>query len=390
MYRKIAFIATGYIVKYDGISVYTENLLDAFLERIADTCYPWHIDIYAGKQVVQLLEERVLERHRRSGPDLCLIAVDDGSFFHKMAGLYAELLKNGRYDAIFATNFMPLILPWTRMMKVIHDLSPETNPTLYSPFHRRYHALLLRSAKYLDRAIGYISRTTAADLRKYYGIVPDRKAMLYLPNGIPFKVRNYERPDPSQSEEKFTGRKLYLLVVGRLNRAKGVDRILDFYRFFDRFLSDRKRFDEVVLTFTGKQTEETTALFEDAAFERIRLRFDGFLDDEALNRRYRESHFTLFLSRNEGYGLPLVEALWFRSIPLLSDIAIFREIMGEGYPLFGEGTEEEMLQFILRHFDDAGYRAAQRAYLEEVTAHERDGYARAAQNLITWISADAK
>ncbi len=390
MDRKIAFIATGYIVKYDGISVYTENLLDAFLGRMADIRYPWRIDIYAGVQVVPLLKERVLERHRRSGLDLRLISVDDRSFFHKMAGLYAGLLKNGRYDAIFATNFMPLTLPWMRTMKVIHDLSPETNPALYSPFHRRYHALLLMSAKYLDRTIGYISRTTAADLRKFYGIVPDRKAMLYLPNGIPFKVRNYPRPDAETVRRKFESKKLQMLVVGRLNRAKGVDRILDFCRYFDAFMDKQPRFEEVTVTFTGKQTAETTALFKDAAFRHITIRFDGFLDDEALNRRYREAHFTLFLSRNEGYGLPLVEALWFRSIPLLSDIAIFQEIMGEAYPLFGEGEEEAMLQFVMRHFDDPDYLTAQRAYLEEVTAHERNGYDRAAQNLIEWIEKDAK
>ena len=48
--KKIAFVATGYILKYDGISVYTENLLLEFLKTINDE-NDFSIDIYVGKSV---------------------------------------------------------------------------------------------------------------------------------------------------------------------------------------------------------------------------------------------------------------------------------------------------------------------------------------------------
>jgi glycosyltransferase involved in cell wall biosynthesis len=387
MRKKIAFIATGYIVKYDGISVYTENLLDAFLELTLKEGKKYDIDIYIGQSVEELIVKRVLSRYENEELSYRLVVVNDKSFFHKMFYLYSGLLANGRYDTIFATNFMPLSLLPSRIVKVIHDLSPETNPHLYSKFHRIYHAFLLRSGKWFDSAMGYISDTTKKDLQKFYAINDTNTRLLYLPNGVPFKVKHFQRPDESLFYEKFASRKLNLLVVGRLNRAKGIDRILKFCNYFDDYIGKNKKFDEVVLHFTGKQTQETTDLFRDADFKNIEIVFDGFLDDETLNKLYREANFCIFLSRNEGYGLPLVEAMWFRAVPVLSDIPIFREIMKEGYPLFGEreGFEKDITNFMVQLFEDKHYLEKIHTYVEDILSYEREGYARAAKNLIDYI-----
>ena len=387
MRKKIAFIATGYIVKYDGISVYTENLLDTFLAGVAEKEKRYDIDIYIGKSVEKLICERVLSRHEAHALSYRLVTVEDKTFFHKMFALYRAILRNGRYDVVFSTNFMPLSLLPGRVVKVIHDLSPETNPHLYAPAYRRYHAFLLKSGKWFDSAMGYISKQTKADLQKFYGIDETNTRLLYLPNGVPFKVKNIERPSREMFEKKFADRKLDLLVVGRLNRAKGVDRILQFCTWFDAFLASHEVFDEVVLHFTGKQTQETTDLFQNAKFQHIEIVFDGFLDDETLNRRYTEANFCIFLSRNEGYGLPLVEAMWFRAIPVLSDIPVFREIMKEEYPLFGEteGFEKAVTDFIVKIYDDSDYRNEIEAYVERILSYEKEGYTRAAENLIEYI-----
>ncbi len=387
MRKKIAFVATGYIVKYDGISVYTENLLHAFLSEVQKADKAYDIDIYAGKAVKTLLQERVLAAYEESGLSVRLVSVEDKTFFHKMAQLYLKLLANGRYDLIFATNFMPLMLLPGRLVKVIHDLSPETNPHLYSKFHRRYHAFLLKSGKWFDSAMGYISETTKHDLRKFYDIGDENTKLLYLPNGVPFKVKNFPRPSASQFMEKFDSDRLNMLVVGRLNRAKGIDRILKFCTYLDSYLEEKALFHEVVLHFTGKQTQETTDLFRDAKFRNIKIVFDGFLDDTQLNSRYMQAHFCIFLSRNEGYGLPLVEALWFGAVPILSDIPIFREVMGEGYPLFGEaeGFEKDITDFMVKLFQDNGALSQTRDYLENILSHEVEGYRRAALNLIDYI-----
>ena len=57
MTKKIAFVATSYIKNYDGISVYTENLLLEFLKKIQNQDII--VDIYTGSSVLELLVGRI-------------------------------------------------------------------------------------------------------------------------------------------------------------------------------------------------------------------------------------------------------------------------------------------------------------------------------------------
>lgn len=390
MSEKIAFIATGYIKKFDGISVYTENilkelLLNDFIRNGGNT-----VDVYVGESVLSLLIER-LNITDLNGELVHFIPVNDKNFFYKMLDLYKKIIFGTKYDLIFCTNFMPLILPKRNIVKVIHDFSPEITPSLYSTFYRFYHSLLLKSGKMFDNAIGYISQTTKSDLKKFYDVDESNKCLIYLPNGIPFKVKNYQRPS-DVILEKYNVKEIDFLVVGRINRAKGFDRILEFCNYFDIFLQDENKFKRVTLHIAGKQTEETTKIFKDLKLSKIEIIFHGFIDDETLNQLYTRSHFCFFLSRNEGYGLPLVEALWFKSIPILSNIDIFNEILDEKYPKFNDrsGYKEAIKEFILKVYYDKNYFLFIQKELEDAVKRETHGYQRAAQNLIEFHISENK
>ncbi len=385
MSKKIAFIATGYIKRYDGVSVYTENLLKELLLSEYVQLGKCKVDIYIGDSVKSILIDR-LNLSEDSQKFINFISISDNNFFVKMFGLYRKLSFKKDYDLVFATNFMPFILPFSKVVKVIHDFSPEITPSLYSRFFKIYHSFLLKSGKKFDYAIGYISATTKRDLKRFYDVDDTNKKLLYLPNGIPFKVKNFNRPD-SSILKKYRTNEIDFLVVGRINRAKGFDRILKFCIYFDNFLKKSNNFKRVTLHIAGKQTDETKHIFEDLKLLNIKIIFHGFLDDLSLNRLYARSNFSFFLSRNEGYGLPLVEALWFKSIPILSNIDIFNEILGEKYPKFDDirGYEEAIKDFILKIYFDKTYLLAIYNELESVMEYEKKGYFRSSQNLIKFI-----
>ena len=83
----------------------------------------------------------------------------------------------------------------------------------------------------------------------------------------------------------------------------------------------------------GKETEDTQNIIK--ALNKINIPFKahGFLNDKELNNLYLTSHFCFFLSRNEGYGLPLIESLWFKLIPIISNIPAFNEILPKEYSI---------------------------------------------------------
>lgn len=383
--KKIAFVATGYILKYDGISVYTENLLLEFL-KIIDENKNLHIDIYIGKSVYQLLKERIFKENI-TNPNMRIIEVKDNSFISKIMDLNFKLIKNGKYNLIFMSNFMPTLFLPSKTIKVIHDFSVNHFSELYSKNYLKYHNFLLWYAKYFDYAIGYISNTTLADMQTFHGINPNNKSLLYLPNGIPFKVRNFNRPNIDIVNEKYKNRDIQLLVVGRINKHKGFDRILELCKYLDDNYSSLNHFKSITLNIVGKQTNETEDIFKNLNLKNIVLKFHGFLYDNELNDLYIKSHFSLFLSRNEGYGIPLVEAMWFNTIPIISDIPIFNEIMGNEYPKFSDktGYTNKIADFIINIFQDEKFKKLQQDKIEEIVKKESNGYKKAAYNLLDFI-----
>lgn len=381
--KKIAFVATAYIKNYDGISVYTENLLLEFLKQIQDEDIS--VDIYTGSSVIELLKNRI-SKENLLNEKISIKSVNDSKFISKILDLNFQLIKNAKYDLIFMSNFMPTVFLASKTLKVIHDFSVNNFSELYSKGYLKYHNMLLSYAKYFDHAIGYISNTTLADLNKFHKINPSNKKLLHLQNGIPFKVKNYERPSDEQSLEKYKKRDLSFLVVGRINKHKGFDRILEFCEYFDK-TENINSFDSVTLNIVGKQTDETTQIFKDLNLQNIKLVFHGFLSDEDLNPLYIKSHFCLFLSRNEGYGIPLVEAMWFKSIPIISNISIFDEIMTNEYPKFDDKTNytSSIVEFVNKIFDDITYLKKQKEFIETIVLNEQTGYEKAAKNLVKFI-----
>ena len=85
--------------------------------------------------------------------------------------------------------------------------------------------------------------------------------------------------------------------------------------------------------------------------------------------------------------MPLVEAMWMRTIPVLSKIDVFGEIMGEAYPRFDDesGYEEAIETFMRSVLDDEAYRREIFRQIENAVSHEKEGYARAAENLVQYI-----
>jgi len=384
--KKIAFIATSFIAKYDGISVYTENILKELIYSDKLVNNKFYVDIYVGKSVFKLLTSRILQDNIVP-KNVNFIIVNDTSFLKKTISTIIELRTNKDYSLVFIPNFTPICFFKSEVIEVIHDFTAKHYPELNSWWREYYHDILLKHAQYFHNSIGYISKTTKEDLYKFNRINEINKSLIYLPNGIPFKVKQYARPDMNDIEQKYHLNELELLVVGRINRHKGFDRILEFCAYYDKKLKNSNLFKKVILHIVGKQTDETKTILEDLNLQNITLLFHGFADDLTLNSLYKKAHFCFFLSRNEGYGLPLIEAMWFRCVPILSNIPIFNEIMGNDYPKFDDksGYGQAIEEFIEKIFLSKVYRENIFEKIEKIVEKESDGYKIAANNLLTYI-----
>lgn len=179
------------------------------------------------------------------------------------------------------------------------------------------------------------------------------------------------------------------LVVGRRNYLKGFDRVINACEAIDTQL---ERCDvSITLHVVGKNASDTGRLLPHNFLRRIDIGLHGYVDDEALNALYRDSAFCFFLSHNEGFGLPLMEALWFRCVPILSDLPIFREVMRDDFPLFDmEGAYGQAIaDFIVRLREDEAFCQGLLEKMERVLEAHGDGYAIAAREVIKLCTASA-
>lgn len=381
--RRLAVVAGSYIAQRDGISVYTENLLRALLGQAGQDGGRLRLDVFVPAAVRARLAEQVEVAGCPGNVSIRYLQVAGRVPGWMSLRVLANHLRR-RYDLVLLPNLQPLYLPM-RSASVLHDMTYRVAPTRFPRWRRVYMDLLTRWRLRQDEVVATISESTFTHLRRFHASAGTLRRCL-MPNGVPGKLAVEPRLSEIEGEAKWGGDRLDVLFVGRLNRLKGGDRLPMVCRALQQHAA---RFDaQVTVHIVGKATTESDELLAAVGrHDRVRLRQHGYIGDAALNSLYRECGYCLFLSRNEGFGLPLIEALWQRTVPLLSDIPIFREVMGRKWPLVPDDAHAGIvIQAVLENLHrDAGYRQQIMTRMEHVLAHWADGYERSAQAVLSML-----
>ena len=139
------------------------------------------------------------------------------------------------------------------------------------------------------------------DCRRVFGVEAEIARMGGLGEAGAFKVRRVEG-------------ELRLLSVSRIEGNKRIDWMLRALAAMDREgLSGRVTW-RLDVVGRGAQMEAMQSLAEELGVEG-RVRFHGYVSDEALEQMYGEAHLFL-MPAVQGYGIPAVEALT-RGLPVL-------------------------------------------------------------------------
>ncbi|MDN5939754.1 MAG: glycosyltransferase [Salinisphaera sp.] len=384
---RLAIMAGSYDAHRDGISVYIENLLVALLRAArAEPARAIRIEVFGSPGALGILASVVATQTDGCQVQLRYRATRGAGLWSRVVGLSLLAWRRGPYDLVVLPNLQPLLMPG-RKLSILHDLTYRVASSHFSRRRYWYMDLLTRLRLRADAAMGVISQTTRAHLRGYYP-ASQRRGLLLLPNGLPHSKLG-PRPARAQVEAGVSAPKLELVFCGRLNRLKGVDRLLDLAQALDREAAARGML-QPTLHLVGKATAESEALLRGWHFQHLTLHRHGYLDDDALNRCYQRSSFAVFLPRNEGFGLPLVEAMWMGAVPLVSDIPIFAEILGAAYPRFGGGrlAVAAMLDFMQRLREEPAYRRQILDQIDDILQSHADGYDRCARAVLEYASAN--
>jgi glycosyltransferase involved in cell wall biosynthesis len=174
----------------------------------------------------------------------------------------------------------------------VHDLSFERDPDLMGVRDRFvFRTTVPRSARRASRVI-VVSERTKHDLIDLAGVPAER--IVVVPNGV---------GEPFGPDGPHANGQPYALVVGSLERRKDPLTAVEGFALLGS--------DDLRLVFAGPDRGDGAAARTAAARRGLeqRVEFKGHVSDDELAALYRGAACLVFASRDEGFGLPLLEAM---------------------------------------------------------------------------------
>lgn len=198
-----------------------------------------------------------------------------------------------------------------KIITTIHDVFPITQPECFGKIYPLYFRYGVKNAIRYSDGIIYNSEDTRSETEKYFPNSMDKSSYVgYIIMPVLPKMQ-VERKD-------------YFFYVGNLEKRKGTDLLLDAYEEYLKQGGTR------VLVLAGKVREDDIRQKLDNMIEKYdKIKYLGYLSDEEKVRRYSECGCFLFLSRAEGFGMPVIEAIQCGAPVIASDLPVFHELVGE-------------------------------------------------------------
>ncbi len=252
---------------------------------------------------------------------------------------------------------------------VVYDLIPLTHPEFVGQRRTRrfaeYIVELARSADMILTISETVRQDLIAALPALMGDQPYCQNIEAFPLGAEFsQTEGYVRPELRQAFSQSPNNNPFLTVAA-FDPRKNHRYLLD---AFDRLWEQHPQHKLCLVGRVGSRC--------DGIMERIRqhpqlgqqLFMFHDLTDAELQFCYRSCRSVIFPSIVEGFGLPIVEALWHGLPTLASDTPIHREVGGERVQYFNLDDPQSLVDLVIEQ-DKSGCARSLRCYDESVRPH---------------------
>jgi glycosyltransferase involved in cell wall biosynthesis len=240
-----------------------------------------------------------------------------------------------------------------RGVVTVHDLIYERLPGTYARIDRAVYRLKCRSAVARARLVVAISEQTRQDLVELYGVPAGRIRVVYQGCHAAFQ----REPAPAAAAAALRSHGLaepFVLSVGTIEARKN---LLLAVRALEGLPG-------LVLAVVGRATTPYAAEVRAYARERglaERVRFLSGVSTEELAALYRRAVALVYPSRYEGFGIPIVEALFSGTPVVTTRGGCFAEAGGPGSAYVDPDDPEELRAALGAIAADPARRASMRA-----------------------------
>ena len=289
--------------------------------------------------------------------------------FWTLGRLSLEMLFK-RPDVLFVpAHGIPLIHP-KNTINTIHDVAFVSELNLYredapkarTKFRRRVLKFIIRLVtlgKYEGNSLEYLNWSTAfavkhaskiiavssftkEEILKYY---PKAKAenIIAVHNGFPTELFNQQRNPQSEAIlNKYNIAKPYYLYVGRLEKKKNTSFLVEALSIVR---SDYPQIKEklVLIGNASYGYDEVKYAIEEFNLERDVI-MPGWVEEADMPDIFKEASAFIFPTRQEGFGIPVLQSLACGVGTAVSDIPVLHEVAGDAVLYFDQNDKNAIAE----------------------------------------------
>ncbi|WP_435262777.1 glycosyltransferase family 4 protein [Tenacibaculum sp. nBUS_03] len=310
---KIGFDAKRVFHNTTGLGNYSRDLV-----RILAKFYP--------KNTYYLYNPKPKKVHRLELTESMKEVLPDTTFWKKFSSIWRQTaitkqIKNDEIEVFHGlSGEIPRGLKKHKIKSIvtIHDLIFMRYPKLYSFFDRKIHFKKFKYAAENANKVIAISEQTKKDIITFLKIAPSKIEVIYQGCNDVFKE---ERNATEKKEflEKFNIPKTFLLNVGTIEERKNALSIVKAVKDID-----------IPLIIIGRKTKYYTQI-EDYIHKNDLAHKIYFLEGltlKELSTAYQLAEFFIYPSIFEGFGIPIIEALFSKTPVITSKEGVFPEAGG--------------------------------------------------------------
>ncbi len=233
-----------------------------------------------------------------------------------------------------------------RAVTTFHDLFVMTGEYSTPDFRARFTALAREAAIRSDRIIA-VSRHTAEQVTSLLGVEPSRLRVIH--HGVD-PIPAFSLDDLAAFRRRYQLDRPFLLHVGAIQARKNVARLVE---AFERLSPN---YDLVLAGSDGYGAPEIHQRIA-ASKAAKRIRALGYVERQVVERLYRTAAVLAFPSLDEGFGMPVLEAMSAGLPAVTSDRSGLVEAAGDAALLVDPTDTEAMTVALRRALEDTNLRA---------------------------------
>lgn len=247
-----------------------------------------------------------------------------------------------------------------RSVVTIHDLIHERFPEQYAKLDVKiYRQKFLYACRHADKIIA-ISEQTRRDIMDFYKIPQEKIVVCYQSCNPAFALPVGEEVK-KKIKEKYHLPDQYFLYVGALIERKNLFNICKALILLQKELTvplvvigDGKKYKQKVSDFIKQNGLEKRVIFlSDHPLAKVSSSFLQASDFPAI---YQSAIAMIYPSFFEGFGIPVLEALWSRLPVITSNVSCLPETGGEGAYYVNPDSVEEIAEGMKKIFSDNALR----------------------------------